>query len=304
MRRFVPCRARLAVPVAFLALLLMLDTPARAQSPGDQAGVFAFGSVSYFFRTCSTCPVPTDTLASQSDGSFGSFGPAIVGGLGVGGDGEGSFAARALIRGPNGVPELRANARAAIGIGPHPGFSGDGVYEFNVPATARGVQYYSYTGTTTQTYTMRYTISGFAGSLLPTPTPDDEALIGISGGLSLFDDKDKLGGELPMGRVVDIDRISVNGSAHDFRLSGSVSITLNPGDDYYLAAFLAAQVSPGGHGIADAGQTLEIAFSAGDTSQLTPLLAAVPEPSTYALMGVGLALIGLMARRRRSSPGG
>jgi hypothetical protein len=298
MRRSAPCRARLVVPVAFLAFLLLPGTLARAQTPGDQAGVFASGSVSYIFRICSTCPEPTGVLESQSDGAFGSFGPAIVGGLGAGGDGEGSFGARALIRGPDGVPELRANARAAIGIGPHPGFSEDGVYEFNVPATARGVQYYSYTGTTTQTYTMDYTISGFAGSLLPAPTPDDEALIGISGGLTLFDDKDKLGGELPMGRVVDIDRISVDGTAHDFRLSGSVSITLNPGDDYYLAAFLAAQVSPGGHGIADAGNTLEIAFSAGDTSQLTPLLPAVPEPSTYALMGIGLIFVGLMARRR------
>jgi hypothetical protein len=81
--------------------------------------------------------------------------------------------------------------------------------------------------------------------------------------VALFDDGDKLGGELPLGRVVDIDRISVNGSAHDFRESGSVSITLDPGDVYYLSASLTAQVAVGGQGIADAGQTLTIAFTEG-----------------------------------------
>jgi hypothetical protein len=277
----------------FVLGVMVPGVPAHAATPGDQAGVFVFGSVSYLFRICSTCPQPTGVLDSGNDGGFGSFGPAIVEGFGARGAGEASFASRARILGPAGAPELRADARAFPGIGTHEGFSEPGFYDFNAVATSRGSQYYVYTGATTQTYTMDYTISGFAGSTLPSPTPDDQSLIGVSGGLTLFDDGDKLGGELPMGRVVDIDRISVNGTAGEFRQSGSVSITVEPGDAYYLAAFLSAQVSIGGQGIADAGHTLAIDFTAGNTAELLPLLPSVPEPATYALMGLGLLCLAL-----------
>jgi len=93
-----------------------------------------------------------------------------------------------------------------------------------------------------------------SGSTLASPTADDEGLISVSVAVTLFDGK--VSGELPLGHVVDIDRISVNGSAHDFRQSDSVSITLDPGDSYYLNAALTAQVAIGGQGIADAGETL------------------------------------------------
>ena len=79
MCRFAPCCTRLAALIAFLALLSIPDTSARAQVPGDQAGVFASGSVSYIFRICSTCPEPTGLLDSGSDGGFGSFGQSWAG---------------------------------------------------------------------------------------------------------------------------------------------------------------------------------------------------------------------------------
>ena len=290
-------RAR-AFAVVFSAFLLSSGAASQAATPGDQAGVFTSGSVRYLFRICSTCPQPTGVLDSQSDGAFGSLGPAIVSGFGARGEGEASFAGRARILGTEGLPELRADARATPGIGEHEGFSEPGFYDFNALAASRAAQYFTYTGDTPQTYTMTYTLSGFAGSTLASPTIDDEALISVGAVVTLFDDGDKLGGELPMGHVVDIDRISVNGSAHDFRQSGSVSITLEPGDSYYLNAALTAQVAIGGQGIADAGQTLTIAFTEGDTSQLDVLLA-VPEPASYALMGVGLMVTCLMLRRNR-----
>lgn len=280
------------------ASALLTSGAAVAQTPGDQAGVFANGSVSYLFRICSTCPQPTGVLDSQSAGGFGSTGPAVVDGLGVRGTAVGSFSARARTLGPTAVPELKADARATPGVGPHPGFSEDGVYDLNALAIATGRQYYTYTGSTTQTFTMSYSLSGFASSTLPNPTPADESLIGIAAVISLFDDGDKLGGELPLGRVVDIDRVNVNGSAGTFRQSGSVSITLDPGDAYYLVASLSAQVSIGGQGIADAGQTLTIAFTEGDTSQLGALLSPVPEPTSPALLGLGLALTLLHVRRK------
>jgi hypothetical protein len=222
----------------------------------------------------------------------------VVNGLGARGTAEGSFSASARTLGPTAVPELKADARATPGIGPHPGFSQDGVYDINALAVATGRQYYSYTGSTTQTYTMSYSLSGFASSTLPSPTPADESLISIAAVISLFDDGDKLGGELPLGRVVDIDRVNVNGSARTFRQSGSVSITLDPGDAYYLVASLSAQISIGGQGIADAGQTLTFAFTEGDTTQLGALLSPVPAPASPALLGLGLALTLLRARRK------
>lgn len=283
---------------ALCASMLAGGQVAQAATPGDQTGVFASGSVSYLFRICSTCPQPTGVLDADSDGAFGSLGPAIAEGLGARGEGEASYAARARLLGPTGLPELRADARSTPGIGEHEGFSESGFYDFNAVATARATQYFTYTGTTTQTYTMTYTVSGFAGSTLPNATPADEALISVNAVVALFDDGDKLGGELPMGHVVDIDRINLNGSAHDFRESGSVSITLAPGDSYYLASSLGAQVTIGGQGIADAGHTLTMEFTQGDTSQLDVLLA-VPEPSTYAMLGAGLLVLGLASRRRR-----
>jgi len=292
-------RAHRAFAVGLFALMLVPGIAARAQTPGDQAGVFAVGSVTSLFHSCDTCPEPREILAAQSTGGFGSHGPAVVGGFGARGEGDGSFSGRARILGPNSMPELRADARATPGIGTHPDFSETGFYFFNVPALVRAAQYYTYTGDTTQTYTMSYSVSGFADSTLDNPTPADEAAISVTAVVSLFDDGPKLGGERPMGNQVAIDRIPpVDGSTHDFRFSGSVSITLDPGDSYYLVAALTAQVSFGGQGIADAGQTLTFAFTAGDTSQLVALLP-VPEPSTYALMGLGLMLTCLMLRRRR-----
>ena len=51
-------RAHRVVAVALFTLMLVPGIAARAQTPGDQAGVFAFGSVNYLFRICSTCPSP------------------------------------------------------------------------------------------------------------------------------------------------------------------------------------------------------------------------------------------------------
>lgn len=290
-----------SVQTVICAALLSPVFAANAQTPGDQAGAFASGSVRYLFRVCSTCPSPTGVLDSQSSGALGSSGPAVVAGLGAGGTGQGSFAARSRLIGPQAVPELRADARATPGVGPHEGFSEDGIYDFNAVAIATARQYYRYTGNTTQTFTMSYSLTGFADSAVPNPTPQDNSLVGVGAVISLFDDGDKLGGELPLGRVVDIDRVNVDGSAGSFRQSGSVSITLDPGEAYYLTASLSSQISIGGSGIADAGNTLSLAFTAGDTAQLTPLLAAVPEPSSYALFGSGLMLAWLKLRRRRTA---
>lgn len=287
------CLATLCLALAAMAT--------HAQTPGDQAGVRADGNVAYAFLPCYSlsCDGAYGDLDSQSKHHPGSYGPVIVDGFGTGGTGTASFYGRALMSGPLGLPTVGASAEAVPGIGTHEGFSGTGAYFFAAFGSASAAQYFTYTGSTQQTYTLEYTLSGSADSILDNPTADDYALIQVSGGISLFDDGDKLGGELPMGGLVDTSQVQHNGSVGlNFRDSGQVSITVNPGDHYYLTAFVAANVGLLGYGYADAGHTLTVAFVGGDTRQLQAAL--VPEPSRYALTALGLLAVGALVRRRRA----
>ena len=60
---------------------------------------------------------------------------------------------------------------------------------------------------------MRHTRSRFAASAANHPQPADQALIQVSGGLSMFDDPNKFGGELPVGPLVDMDPPNFNKAA-------------------------------------------------------------------------------------------
>jgi hypothetical protein len=86
-----------------LAASLLL-TPGAANAvliPGDQAGVFAEGSIRSRFLICTTCSPVADLLDEQEAGSFGNNGPAIVAGAGGGGTGTADYDARAIIFGPS-----------------------------------------------------------------------------------------------------------------------------------------------------------------------------------------------------------
>jgi hypothetical protein len=295
-----PQRNRNYLRYALLCLFLASSSGVRAATPGDQAGVFADGSIRSLFLICSTCTPASETDDQQHAGGFGNNGPAIVGGFDQRGTGTASYDARAIILGPNVLPELKADASAAPGIGTHPGFSGTGAYFFTSSADTNARQYYTYHGLTPETYTISYVLKGQALGA----TPEDEPLITVSGGVTLFDDGDKLGGELPMGHVVDSSQKSFSGSAHSFLDGGTVSITVDPGHSFYLSAFLSAGVAAQADGIADAGHTFTTSFTAGDTSLLTGLLptSPVPEPSTYGMLALGLSLVAAAVLLRRRDP--
>lgn len=293
-------RAAFAFAFAFAVAALCAARPALAATGGSLSGVFADGAIDYAFLPCFSlsCDGAFGNDFVAADGSVGSTGPAIVDGFAAHGTGTASVDARALITSSLALPTLGAKAVANPGVGMHDGFCCEGAYFFASTASAQARQYYTYTGTTAQLYTLRYTLHGYLASSLPSPTETDEALIQGSGGLSLFDDQDN-NIEQPFGHLVDISQVMRNGSAHDFTESGSVSITLdNPGDSFYLLAFVAANVGLLGYGVADLSNTLTVEFVAGDTAQLVAALVPVPEPPAYALLLLGLAAL---AARRRSA---
>jgi PEP-CTERM motif len=275
--------------------------------PGDQAGAFAEGSINSRFIVCSTCSPASDLFGPQDKGGIGNNGPVIVGDAVRIGTGAADYEARAIIFGPTFLPELTAEASATPGIGPHAGFSADGAYFFTAAASAHADQYFTYIGRTPSTYTIGFS---FRGDALGAHAEDDP-FVTVSGTIALFDDRDR-SGEFPKGHEVDEFQKAVDGTDRSFDIGGSVSITVNRGDSFYLSTFLDATVTGEAEGIADARHTFTTSFTGGDTSLLVAKLgdsviptAAVPEPSTWVLMILGFgAVAGLAGRRRlRATPG-
>lgn len=56
-------------------------------------------------------------------------------------------------------------------------------------------------------------------------------------------------------------------------------------------------------GFTPGSSTLELVWSAKDSGDAIRVLTAVPEPTTYAMFGVGLVLVGMIARRRMKDVG-
>jgi hypothetical protein len=242
-------------------------------------------------------------LSTQNAGAIGNNGPAIVGDTEARGTGTADYGARAIISGPFSLPELRAEASATPGIGPHSGFSGNGVYFFTAATTASADQYFTYIGRTPATYTISYSVKGQALGALP----EDDLFVTVSDEIALFDDRDR-SGEFPKGHEVDEAQNHFDGRDRTFVDEDSVSITVNRGDSFYLTTFLSATVTGEAQGIADASHTLTTSFTAGDTSLLVAKLAdsvigapAVPEPSTYVMCATGFALLAFIRHRIQSA---
>lgn len=279
--------------VALTAAVVLLGT-ARLASAQALAGARAEGRSDYGYLPCATL---------TCEGTSGVWSEALnIGSSSAQASGDGFFATRSAFfasadfSSEYSLPVLRALARGGVELGTHPGYSSNCCYITSSQATARGVQYYTYRGTTRAQYTLRFDVDG-------TISAGPEG--GIAGALGIFDGSNIDPRELPYGRSLGFDNVTLTGvlrgTTEFFSGFGSVTFTLDPGMGFYAVSSLIAQVVPFGEGDADGANTMRLRFTEGDASLLdATIVSATPvaEPSLMLLVLTGLALL-VSAQRRR-----
>jgi len=269
--------------------LLLIGSSAVAQLASaatlSEAGILVTGDGSQHFKQCSTCPdepvLDSDVQGGNNVSSAETTGAA---------NNSFSWLAAGTLVGPNALPVLKARAEAQNPSIEEPTL---GIGTVSAVASAQGLQLYHYSGTEPGTYTITFTVNGVLDG-------DDES---IDAGISVFSSEfiSKPDGgfphpELASAQVIKTAR-TTNGSFVD---GSSITFSVGENEDFFVSAFLIADAlfvdAHSVTGVADAAHTMTASFTAGDVS----LLTAVPEPSTYGMLLVGLGLLGC-ARWRRTS---
>ena len=240
-------------------------------APLTEPGIFVFGSGANSYKVCSTCP-DEGTNAQDSSGGNG-YTSATTEYNGIF-----SWYASGSLTGPNSLPELGVSAEVLpnqIGIG-----------YVQATSSAQGLQTFHYSGDTTQTYEITFSVTG---SLLG----DAET---ISAGMNVYGGHYQTNSEIP-GDPLGADSMQVsadplNASPITFDESRTITFVLAPGQDFFITAYLTANAYFSDYGslagYADASHSMTISFTGGDTSLIS--VASVPIPPSAVLLASGLAL--------------
>lgn len=288
------------------------------QNPGPlrAPGVNAYGFTSW-------ADFPCATLACTPDGAV--LSEVEVGGAGYqavrtsyAGKAPGStvgafqqYYAEATLGAVLGMPTLHASAASIETLGTAPGYSSACCFYYNSNAIASSLQYYTFSGTAAETFTISYSIDAQLLAYFDNQV-DYRPNASVAGGIFLFDGvvQPGLELELPFGSSIGLNQTVLNGSMVNAQgmayYTGSVTFTLNPGSGFWMSSYLAANAPQlPGFFVSDAAHTMTTSFTAGNTSLLTAQLdgiatqqSVVPEPATYAMLAMGLLCVGVAGRKR------
>lgn len=255
----------------FCQVVLLLSASTSTYSAIlSSPGISVFGSGTHWYKVCSTCPDEGSSLSDSSGGNGIANAATSHAGLY-------SWSASGILTGSNSLPELKAYTEVTV-----PNTIG----YVSASSTAQGFQNYHFDGTSPESYTITFSVDG-------TLKGDTES---ISAGANVWGGEFNPNVEIPGIRlgsnflVVKADPLV---SVKNFNESRSITFEVTPGQDFFVTNYLTSSAfwSDSGNvaGYADAGHTMNMSFTAGNTALLS--LVTVPLPPAFSLMGMGLLLL-------------
>lgn len=257
-----------------------------------------FFVTSLFAAICPTFHVHADSIAARVDLSTISPCPSFCGGSGSVSDfasdgGPGStFASQSISNNDgNGQGFARLDGPTML-----PVLGAEAFSESNsrVSTTSTGQQPYLYTGAASTNITLDFTLEGEAAAPAQLDARVAASVVAVRGSsLPFFTDYGTLVFEVipltPGLSELGKTEVSIPVNAGPQTITGSVPITLNPGDRFFVWSSLNARGTRSGSG--SALNTFGVEFS--DPTGIVP----VPEPATFGLLLGGLSAWGLRRRR-------
>lgn len=292
------------------------SNPTMNPGPLRAPGVNAYGFTSWAYFPCVTLAcTPDGATLSQTEVGGAGYQSATTTYTGKAvGSGTAPFRqyyAEASIGAGLGLATLHAQATSIETLGTAPGYSSPCCFYYNSNAIASSLQYYLFTGSAPETFTISYAVDATLLAYFDNQV-DYRPNANVAAGVFLFDGvvQPGLELELPFGSMIGLDQTVLTGAMTNSQgmayYTGSVTFTMNPGAGFWMSSFLAANAPQlPGYFIADASNTMTTSFTSGNTGLLTaqldgiqPQQSVVPEPGTYALLVMGLLCVGVAGRKR------